>query len=167
MFRSWLYLLGIKSKEDQVTELVTDEECDTAFKKLLKEHKKTLDALDRNDRCEAYTPDTNFLMQGEVLDDKDFESLEALIEESPNKAQCPTCKQILVSKHRHDFVGCECWARSNELISEFNRDYPELRGTEAESQFISTLRGIAIDGGPEYNRRLWYGNELPIELGEH
>ena len=27
-----------------------------------------------------------------------------------NSAQCRVCKQVLVSRHRHDFVSCKCGA---------------------------------------------------------
>ena len=47
-----------------------------------------------------------------------------------NRVQCNNCKDIIESTHRHDFVTCSCYA--NE---EGNK-------------------GIAVDGGLEYVRRV-------------
>ena len=45
-----------------------------------------------------------------------------------NKARCKNCKTVIESKHRHDFVACECFQ-------------DEEHNT-----------GIFIDGGNDYRR---------------
>jgi len=58
-----------------------------------------------------------------------------------NSAQCSNCKDILISKHIHDWVACSCWKH----------------GT-----------GIFVDGGNEYLRRGWGEDGTgPIELSEY
>ena len=44
-----------------------------------------------------------------------------------NKAQCNKCKDIIESKHRHDFVKCKCGA----IFVDGGRDYLR-RGGEFE-----------------------------------
>lgn len=58
-----------------------------------------------------------------------------------NRIQCPHCKDIIESKHRHDFVTCKCW--------------------DPESS------GVFIDGGLAYQR--WGGHHIDgiINLAEH
>lgn len=46
-----------------------------------------------------------------------------------NSAQCNRCKEILVSRHVHDFVACQCFNSSGGR------------------------RGITIDGGTDYLKR--------------
>jgi hypothetical protein len=36
-----------------------------------------------------------------------------------NKAQCKICKQVIESKHRHDFVSCKCGC----IFVDGGRDY--------------------------------------------
>ncbi len=36
-----------------------------------------------------------------------------------NKAQCRKCKDIIESKHRHDFVACKC----GEIFVDGGKDY--------------------------------------------
>jgi hypothetical protein len=59
-----------------------------------------------------------------------------------NSAQCNVCKEVLVSKHRHDFISCSCYRKSNGAV------------------------GIFIDGGTSYLRRGGNPNNI-IELSEH
>lgn len=59
-----------------------------------------------------------------------------------NKAQCKVCKEIIESKHRHDFQVCKCWRERGDGVG-----------------------GIAVDGGLDYLRRV--GNlDNFIELSE-
>ncbi len=43
-----------------------------------------------------------------------------------NKVQCKRCKDIIQSKHCHDFVRCSCW---------------------------NGKRGVTVDGGTDYLKR--------------
>ncbi len=56
-----------------------------------------------------------------------------------NKAQCNRCKDIIESTHHHDFVTCKCW---------------------------NGRRGIAVDGGKDYIRRLGALEDIK-ELSEY
>ena len=47
-----------------------------------------------------------------------------------NMAKCRNCKDIIESKHRHDFVTCSCFNNKGEYTT-----------------------GLFIDGGLEYSRR--------------
>ena len=58
-----------------------------------------------------------------------------------NRIQCPRCKDIIESKHRHDFVVCKCWN-------------PVEGGS-----------GVFVDGGLDYQRT--GGMEMPIDLAEY
>jgi hypothetical protein len=46
-----------------------------------------------------------------------------------NRARCRVCREVIESKHRHDFQVCKCW-----------------RESKGE-------RGIAVDGGQDYTKR--------------
>lgn len=56
-----------------------------------------------------------------------------------NRARCRRCNTVIESKHRHDFVVCDCWGEDENGVH----------------------RGIAVDGGPDYSRRL--GNPADID----
>ena len=58
-----------------------------------------------------------------------------------NRVQCPTCKEIIESKSRHDFVVCGCWD-------------PVEGGS-----------GVFVDGGLDYQRS--GGMVVPIDLAEY
>lgn len=59
-----------------------------------------------------------------------------------NKVQCKNCNDVIESKHVHDFVSCSCFR--NKLGN----------------------KGIAVDGGREYLRRI--GNlDNYIDLSEY
>lgn len=47
-----------------------------------------------------------------------------------NRAQCRKCKKIIESKHRHDFVGCDCGA----IALDGGTDY--VRGIGDPEDFI-------------------------------
>ncbi len=47
-----------------------------------------------------------------------------------NAAQCALCKDIIESKHRHDFVSCKC----GEIFVDGGQDY--LRGGGSLKNFI-------------------------------
>lgn len=47
-----------------------------------------------------------------------------------NKIQCNNCKDIIESKHRHDFVTCSCF------------------------EYKPDNKGCAVDGGHDYLRRI-------------
>lgn len=58
-----------------------------------------------------------------------------------NSAQCRNCLEVLVSNFRHEFVSCSCYRNHKDG------------------------RGIAIDGGSEYCRRVGYIENI-IELSK-
>lgn len=49
-----------------------------------------------------------------------------------NRARCRRCDTVIESKHRHDFVVCACWGEDENGV----------------------WQGIAVDGGPDYIRRV-------------
>lgn len=50
-----------------------------------------------------------------------------------NAAQCAKCKTVIESKHRHDFVSCECGA----IFIDGGLDY--IRGGGDPKDFISLV----------------------------
>ncbi len=72
-----------------------------------------------------------------------------------NRAQCRNCKDIIESKHVHDFVVCKCYAMT------FDMDYNEYNYSACR---VKQRHGIFIDGGLEYQRAGWYIKEDFIDL---
>jgi len=63
-----------------------------------------------------------------------------------SKARCKNCKEVIESKHRHDFVACKCFKNKQNTT------------------------GIFIDGGNDYRRcggnfdnLEWLDNKLGVE----
>ena len=83
-----------------------------------------------------------------------------------NIAQCPDCKDVLISLHVHDFVVCTCWRESCQKQDEYKGKIYTKKGqyTKTYLAFLRTLTGIALDGGAEYSRWLWKGSRPPIKL---
>lgn len=53
-----------------------------------------------------------------------------------NRAKCKNCEEVIESKFRHDFQSCSCF-----------------KATEG-------ARGVAIDGGQDYSRRVGDPNDI-------
>ena len=52
-----------------------------------------------------------------------------------NKAQCKLCKDIIESKHRHDYVSCKC----GEIAVDGGKDY--LRRT---AKHLSNIKEMSV-----------------------
>jgi len=57
-----------------------------------------------------------------------------------NRAKCLNCGEVLISTHRHDFVGCSC----GKLAVDGGLDYLRRVGTDYEEQSIYNTDSIEI-----------------------
>jgi hypothetical protein len=89
-----------------------------------------------------------------------------------NKAQCRNCNEIIESTHRHHFNVCKCYSESHKAIDDYLDTRPDLdaKNIYKDSKFkemYEGLHGIAVDGGLEYTRRLFFSLGDIIELSEY
>lgn len=86
-----------------------------------------------------------------------------------NTAKCRNCGDILVSTHRHDFAACSCYLESQKIIQNipYNKQITK-KGNYRKSflKILNSLHGIAIDGGSDYCRRLFYNSKDFIDLSK-
>lgn len=92
-----------------------------------------------------------------------------------NKAKCNNCGDIIESRYNHHFVTCTCYIESTRLIN----DYPEhkkYRKTYSKKtgnwtlpyyRFIHSMHGIAIDGGLDCPRSLFYNHKDLVDISEY
>ena len=88
-----------------------------------------------------------------------------------NKAMCKNCKEIIESKHVHDWVSCSCFKTSHAALNEYMLDHPTtvvsrrvmgkcefnwptydyeaLDNDGRYHQLRDNLRGFYLDGGPD------------------
>lgn len=78
-----------------------------------------------------------------------------------NIAKCKNCKDIVESKHEHDFVACSCYAESQAKFQDWCNSHPEATHEERCDWNRKNSRGFFIDGGAYYIRR--GGNLQDIE----
>lgn len=77
-----------------------------------------------------------------------------------NKAQCTNCKDIIESRHTHDFVSCTCFKETQNLtakfidkLNEWIEEGIELTPHLAACAFNEVAgHGFFLDGGREYQR---------------
>lgn len=77
-----------------------------------------------------------------------------------SQAKCKNCKQIIKSRHRHDFVQCRCRIASDQLSAKFReklREYAIETGGLSEHVILCAFEatvghGIFLDGGDDYYR---------------
>ncbi len=80
-----------------------------------------------------------------------------------SKAKCLNCKQIIESKHQHDFVQCKCRSQSDDLNNSFREKLYEYRAeglkiNEGQVHLSCCAfeeiigHGIFLDGGDQYFR---------------
>lgn len=75
-----------------------------------------------------------------------------------NAARCRNCLYVIQSRHVHNFVSCKCYNESGENIEKFPNKYKKdgHSWTKAFHKFVKAQHGIAIDGGTDYQRILFY-----------
>lgn len=92
-----------------------------------------------------------------------------------SKAMCRNCKEILESRHRHEFVVCKCRRESDELNYKFRQKLEEYRSeglsiTDNQIHLACCAfeeiigHGMFLDGGDDYLR--CGGNVDDIEILE-
>ena len=57
-------------------------------------------------------------------------------EEAPMKIRCLICKDIIESKHRHDFVWCRC----SSVAIDGGREYTKITGSHTDWEYVNEIR---------------------------
>ena len=76
------------------------------------------------------------------------------------KAKCKNCRNIVESKHRHDFVSCSCRVKSNKLTEQLIEALGRLKDEHGKLDehliycaFEEVIgHGFSLDGGNDYTR---------------